>query len=248
VSRSERRREARQADSGSNTLLYVLGAVVVVGIGVVAYSAGSSAFSSAATEPVELTFESNEELAAMAQGVSRGDADAPVTIVEFGDYQCPSCAVFALQYEPAILQALVETGEAEFVFYDWPIVSGHPNAFLAARAARCAGDQGSYWEYHDQLFQNQARWSAANLPTSAFEDYAGEVGIDEDQFADCLNSDRFADVVTATLELGRRMGVGSTPTILVSVDGQPPRRMEAFDVGSIQAAIDAMRSDGPGGS
>lgn len=247
MSRSERRREARQADSGSNTLYYVLGAVAVIGIGVVAYSAGSSAFSSAATEPVELTFESNEELAALAQGVSRGDADAPVTIVEFGDYQCPACGSFALQYKPGIDQALVETGEAEFVFYDFPIVSGHPNAFLAARAARCAGDQGAYWEYHDQLFRNQARWSTATMPTSAFEDYAADVGIDEDEFAGCLNSDRFADVVTANLELGRRMGVGATPTMLLNVNGQT-RRMDAYDVQSIQQAIEAMRSSGSGGS
>lgn len=246
MSRSERRREARQADSGSNTLYYVLGAVAVIGIGVVAYSAGSSALSRAATEPVELTIESNEELAALARGVSRGDADAPVTVVEFGDYQCPACGAFALQYKPGIDQALVETGEAEFVFYDFPIVTGHPNAFLAARAARCAGDQGAYWAYHDQLFRNQASWSTANLPTSAFESYAGEVGIDEDEFAECLNSDRFADVVTANMELGRRMGVGGTPTILVNVNGQT-RQVNSYDVRSIQEAIEEMRS-GPGGS
>ncbi len=241
VSRSEKRREARQAESGgnSNTLFYVLGAVAVVGIGVVAYNAGASAFSSAATAPIELDISSDEELVALAQGVSLGDPSAPVTILEFGDYQCPGCAAFALQAKPPIQQQLIDTGEAEFVFYDFPLISIHPNAFFAARAARCAGEQGAYWEYHDLLFRNQPRWSPANLPSSAFEDYAAEVGIDEGDFSSCLNSDRFADVVTANMELGNRMSVGSTPTVLINAGGQT-RSLNAYDMGSIRDAIDAM--------
>lgn len=246
MSRSEKRREARQSDSGSNTLFYVLGAVAVIGVGVVAYQAGSSAFSSAATEPVELEFETTEELVALAQGVSKGESSAPVTIVEFGDYQCPGCGAFALQAKPAIEQQLVATGEAEFVFYDFPLIQIHPNAFLAARAARCAGDQGRYWEYHDQLFRNQSRWSTANLPTSAFEDYAAEVGIDEDEFSSCLNSDRFADVVTANMELGNRMSVGGTPTVLINVGGQT-RQVNSYDVASIRQAIEQMGGSGSTG-
>lgn len=243
MSRSEKRREARQTDSGSNTLFYVLGAVAVIGIGVVAYNAGSSAFSSAATAPVELDISNDEELVALAQGVSMGDPSAPVTILEFGDYQCPGCAAFALQAKPPIQQQLVDTGEAEFVYYDFPLVSIHPNAFLAARAARCAGDQGAFWEYHELLFRNQGRWSTANLPSSAFEDYAGEVGIDEGDFASCLNSDRFADVVTANMELGNRMSVGSTPTVLLNAGGQT-RNLNSFDIGSIRSAIEAMTGGG----
>lgn len=247
MSRSEKRREARQSDSGnSNTLYYVLGAVAVLGVGLVAYSVGSSAFSSAATEPVELTFESDEQLVALAQGETLGDPEAGVTIVEFGDYQCPACGSFALQFKPQIDTRFVETGEAKFVFYDFPIPSIHPNAFLAARAARCAGDQGAYWEYHTTLFQNQSRWSTANLPTSAFEDYAEQVGIDEGEFSSCLNSDRFADVVTANMELGGRMGVGGTPTVLVNVDGQT-RRLNDYSVAAIQAIIDSMRGESNGG-
>lgn len=244
MSRSEKRREARESGSGgSNTLFYVLGAVAVVGIGVVAYTAGSNAFSSAATAPIELDISSDEELVALAQGVSMGDPSAPVTILEFGDYQCPGCAAFALQAKPPIQQQLVDTGEAEFVFYDFPLISIHPNAFLAARAARCAGDQGAFWEYHELLFRNQARWSTANLPSSAFEDYAAEAGIDEGDFSSCLNSDRFADVVTANMELGNRMSVGSTPTVLINAGGQT-RSLNAFDMASIRDAITQMTGGG----
>ncbi|MDX1492621.1 MAG: DsbA family protein [Longimicrobiales bacterium] len=243
MSRSERRREARQEEGGSNTLFYVLGAVAVVGVGVVAYTAGATALSSAATEPVELEIGSDEELVALAQGVTMGDPSAPVTILEFGDYQCPACGAFAIQAKPPIQQQLVNTGEAKFVFYDFPLIQIHPNAFLAARAARCAGDQGAYWEYHDQLFRNQSRWSTANLPTSAYEDYAAEVGIDEEQFSDCLNSDAFADVVTANMQLGNRMSVSGTPTVFINAGGQT-RRLNSYDITSIREAIESMTSGG----
>ncbi len=247
MSRTEKRRQARETANESTKLYYVLGAVAVIGVGLVAYSVGSSAFSSAATEPMELSFENDEELVALAQGVTMGEPSAPVTIVEFGDYQCPGCGAFAQQVEPQIKQALVETGEAKFVFYDFPLVSIHPNAFLAARAARCAGDQGGYWEYHQEMFRNQAQWSTASMPTSAFEDYAGTVGLDEGAFSACLNSDRFADVVTANMELGERMGVTGTPTVLLNVEGQT-RRLNDYDIESIRKAIESMRSRRPGGS
>lgn len=247
MSRSEKRREARQSDSGNSSgLYYVLGAVAVLGIGLVAYSVGSSAFSSAATEPIELTLDNDEQLVALAEGETMGDPEAGVTIVEFGDYQCPACGSFALQLKPQIDTRFVDTGEAKFVFYDFPIPNIHPNAFLAARAARCAGDQGAYWEYHMALFQNQSRWSTANLPTSAFEDYAEDVGIDEGQFSSCLNSDRFADVVTANMELGSRMGVGGTPTVLINVDGQT-RRLNDYSVAAIESTIESMRGSSSGG-
>lgn len=240
MSRSEQRRQAREGEATTNKLYYILGAVAVLGIGLVAYSVGSSVFSSAATQPVELSFETDEELVAMAQGVTMGDDAATVTIVEFGDYQCPGCGAFGLQVKPQIDTRLVGTGQAKFVFYDFPLVQGHANAFLAARAARCAGDQGAYWEYHMELFRNQGRWAAANMPSGAFESYAETVGIDRGAFASCLNSDRHAEVVTANMELGRRMNVNSTPTILLNVDGQV-RRLNSIDFPSIQSAIESMR-------
>ena len=112
---------------------YLFGAVAVIGIGVVGYNVGSGVLSTAATAPVQVSFESDEELVEVAQGMAMGDEDAPVTIVEFGDYQCPGCGAFALTVKPQIDGTLVQSGRAKFVYYDFPIVSGHPNAFFAAR-------------------------------------------------------------------------------------------------------------------
>jgi protein-disulfide isomerase len=98
-------------------------------------------------------------------------------------------------------------------------VSGHPNAFLAARASRCAADQGRYWEYHDNLFRNQASWAPLPSPASTFLAYAETLGLDRDGFASCLDSDRHAELVTANMELGNRLNVQRTPTIFVEQGG-----------------------------
>jgi protein-disulfide isomerase len=154
-----------------------------------------------------------------------GDEDAPVTIVEFGDYQCPGCAYFALTVKPQIEAELVETGKAQFVFHDFPLVgSGHPHSFLAARAVRCAMDQDRGWEYHDAIFYNQTRWSPMGDPTNEFVSYATQLGLDTGQFNSCLRSDMHAEVVSANLRLGQELGVNGTPTVLVGGgDGQARR-------------------------
>lgn len=218
---------------------YLFGVVAAIGVGVVGFNLSSGMMGSAVAAPVELNIESNEQLAALAQGVESGDPDAPVTIVEFGDYQCPGCGAFAMNVKPTLDGTLVQSGQAKFVFYDFPLISIHPNAFLAARAARCADDQDKYWEYHEALFRNQARWSTASMPSSAFETYAGEVGMDEGTFSSCLNSDRHAELVTANMELGARMGVAGTPSVFINTNGQT-RRLNNYDFQSIQNAIEAM--------
>lgn len=241
VSRSEKRRQARDqgGDSGMNKLYIVLGAVAVIGIAVAVYSVGSSALSDAATAPVEVEgLENSERLVELAQGVTLGDENAPVTIVEFGDYQCPGCGSFASSVKPQIELQLVDQGRAKFVFYDFPLVQIHPHAFLAARAARCAGEQDRYWDYHDILFRMQPRWSGQANAIGAFMDYAASVELDEGAFEDCLQSDRYADVVTANMELGAQLGVSGTPTVMVNAGGQV-RRVNG-DFMSIAQAVEEL--------
>ena len=132
----------------------------------------------AVSAPIEISFEDDQQLVALAQGVGKGDPDAAVTIVEFGDYQCPGCGSFAVSVKPRLEQEYVSSGEARFVYYDFPLIQIHPNAFLAARAARCADDQDLYWEYHEHLFRNQTAWSPSTNPGSDFRGYADELGLD----------------------------------------------------------------------
>jgi protein-disulfide isomerase len=225
-------------------LYIVLAAVAVVGIGAVGYSVGTGG-GGAVTAPIAVEgLDDLERLVELAQGNTKGDANATVTIIEFGDFQCPACQQFATQHKPQVELAYIESGKARFVYYDWPIIQAHPNAFLAARASRCAADQNRYWEYHDNLFRNQVRWSPSTNAADVFIGYAGELGLDEGAFASCLESEQHAEVVTANMELGNQLGVGGTPTILIEHNGS--LRQVAYDFASISEHIDALLAPADG--
>ncbi|CAA9302757.1 MAG: hypothetical protein AVDCRST_MAG68-598 [uncultured Gemmatimonadetes bacterium] len=191
-------------------LYLLLGLIVVAGAGVLFTQTRGG---NAAKEPVPVAM-SPAELQRLP-GMSIGRPDAPLTILEFADFQCPGCGQWATFMEPVIKERLVNTGRARYVFYDFPL-NIHPNAFLAARAGRCANDQGKFWEYHGALFQNQAKWSHESDPTELFVQYSGGVGADAGRFEECLRSDRFAREVSESTKLGESLGVGGTPTIFVN--------------------------------
>ncbi len=239
MSKSDERKPARQGGSDMKKLYITLAVVAVIGIGAVGYQVGSGA-RGAASEPIVVEgLDDLERLVELAQGVTKGDPNAPVTIIEFGDFQCPACQQFATQVKPQMELAFVESGKAKFVYYDWPIIEAHPNAFLAARASRCAAEQDKYWEYHDNLFRNQARWSVLGDAVGTFIDYAGSLAMDEDAFASCLRSDRYAELVSANMELGMQLGVRGTPTIIVE-HGGVPRNILNWDFQSLAAHIDGL--------
>ena len=164
-----------------------------------------------------------------------GDPDAPVTIVEFSDYQCPFCLRYFQQTLPQLKKDYVETGKVRYVFKDFPITQIHPQAPKAAEAARCAGDQGRYWDMHDRLFSGQQEdWNNNPEAESIFKAYARELELDADAFDACLDSGKYADAVTANLNEGVRAGVTGTPTFFINgerLTGAQP--YEAF-----QAIID----------
>jgi len=220
-------RKAHASNGAARQKLYlILGAIGILVIGFIGYSVSSSG-GQAATQPIEVPgLDDPQQLVALAQGMAMGDEDAPVTIVEFGDYQCPGCAYFGMTIEPQIVSELVETGKARFVFYDFPLVGiGHPHSFLAARAARCALDQDRGWDYHETLYVNQTLWSPTGDPTDDFVTYAAQLGLDEGAFESCLRSDRHAEVVTANMRLGQELGVNGTPTVLVGQGNNMARRI-----------------------
>jgi len=224
---------------GMNRFYWILGVVALLGIVLVGYRVMSQALSAAAAEPVEVEgLDDPERLVELAQGMVLGDPDAPVTIYEFGDYQCPGCGQFATQIKPLMETAYIQDGRAKFVYYDFPLISIHPNAFLAARASRCAADQGGYWEYHQKLFVEQARWSPSASPAGTFADYASDLGLDKGEFEGCLNSDKHAEVVTAQMKLGEALGVSGTPTVMVSRGDGNATRLADFSFGSIQEAVE----------
>lgn len=149
-----------------------------------------------------------------ALGVSVGSPDAPVVVREFGDYQCPACAHFAATAK-RLREELVASGVVRYVFYDFPLSSVHPHAIVAAEAARCAGRQEAYWPMHDRLFERQQEWSSAETPPSQFRRYAEGLGLDAEALAECVESGATEEAVRESHAFASRIGVHSTPTVLV---------------------------------
>lgn len=139
---------------------------------------------------------------------SAGPEDAPVTIVEFSDFECPYCS----RLVPTLERVKEEYGDrVRLVFKQFPLRNIHPNAQKSAEASLCAHDQGEFWSMHDAMFADQQ-----NLGVDALKAKAEEIGLDTAAFAECLDSDRYADAVEEDLEEGQRVGVSGTPAMFVN--------------------------------
>jgi protein-disulfide isomerase len=142
----------------------------------------------------------------------RGEASAQVTIVEFGDFQCPSCGA---EY-PIIKKLLSEyLGKVQLVYRHFPL-PGHPHARIAAQAAEAADDQGKFWEMHDKLFEKQTEWSASDKPIDFFITYAKELGLDESAFRSAVEENKNGEFVQEDVRQGDKLGVNATPTLYIN--------------------------------
>jgi protein-disulfide isomerase len=239
--RAETRRDRRSSGGGgsSGKLVWILAAVGVLGVALVLWNIVATIADESVRRPVEVVYTSPQELVDKAQGVSIGNEDAPITIMEFGDYQCPSCQVFWGQTKPILDLAYIETGQVRFVFHDFAFHEIHPHAFLAARAARCAEEQENFWPYHDRLFQEQATWSSRADPMNDFLAYAAAVGLNEGDFERCIKSDRHAELVSANRILGDQLGVTGTPTVFMDAGEGRPIPIQDWTPQGMRDAVDA---------
>ena len=139
---------------------------------------------------------------------SVGSASAPITLIEFSDYQCPYCG----RVEPTLKRLRATYGDKiRFVWKDFPLTQIHPQAFKAGEAAHCAGDQGKYWELHDVLFNKQSELQPDDLKRHALT-----LGLKTDDFNQCLDSGKYAERVRDGVAEGGQVGVNSTPTVFIN--------------------------------
>jgi len=139
-----------------------------------------------------------------------GEDNAPVTIIEFSDFQCPYCARFREQTFDQIKENYIDTGKVKFVYRDFPLSSIHPMAQKAAEASECADEQGKFWEYHDKIFAGQSSLSIDNL-----KQWANDLGLDTAKFNSCLDSGKYESEVKNDLSDGSAAGGRGTPYFLV---------------------------------
>ncbi|KAF6244465.1 DsbA family protein [Nitrosopumilus sp. b2] len=151
-----------------------------------------------------------------------GDSSAPVTLVEFGDYQCHFCNVFFHSTEGDILKNYVETGKVRMIFKDFNIIG--PDSINASHGAHCANDQGMFWEYHDILYSN---WTGENNGWASSENllkFAQEIGLDIDVWSDCMISGKHSQTIVASNDDARSLELTGTPAFFViGPDGKVTR-------------------------
>jgi protein-disulfide isomerase len=195
--------------NGMTRFYTILGAVAVVGIGLLGYQLSKPATVSI---PANVTIQPSDT--AGFRGYVKGSDSAAVEITEYADYQCPFCQTFATLQMPTIEERLIKTGRLRWRYRDFPLQQ-HPYSRIAAHSAACADEQGKFWPQHERIYEGQSEWAASRDGADIFRRYAREVGLDLAKYDACMSSGKYAGRIQASYEEGARAGVSSTPTLLV---------------------------------
>ena len=145
-----------------------------------------------------------------------GEPNAPITILEWGDYQCTFCYKFHQNTLDIIKENFIESGKVNLVFKDFPL--NGPDSLLAAEAAYCAEDQGKYWQYHDELYENWGGEKTGWITRDSLDRFANSVNLDLIKFNECLNNHKYQDRVKTLHEFGKELGIDATPSFLIFND------------------------------
>jgi len=218
----------------NTTAWFIVGFLVLLVVGVVVagiYSSGSSPSSTSAG------FVATTAPPITSSDWTMGSATATVSLIEYGDFQCPACG----EYYPIVKQLLSEYGnKIYFVFRNFPLYTIHPDAGIAAQAAEAAGLQGKYWEMHDLLYENQATWSAAapaDVVSQHFDGYASQLGLNANTFDADINSSAVLNKIQDDVNGGNAAQIDHTPTFFVNLRQIPnPTGLAGFEA-TINAAL-----------
>lgn len=143
----------------------------------------------------------------------RGDPAAPVTIVDFSDFQCTNCRRFATQTEPQLVRDYVDSGRINIVFMHFPVFG--PDSVTAAMASMCANEQDRFWEFHDHLYENQGAENSGWADSYSMKAFASDIGLDRDRFDPCLDGNKYREYVEGDLALALDLKFPGTPSFIV---------------------------------
>jgi protein-disulfide isomerase len=229
-----RKVQARNTQKTLRNFYIALAVVAVVGIGILAFYLVGNAGSGPATGSSEQISPIDAPTGITPEGFYyKGDPEAPVTVIEYSDFQCPACARYHTVLGGDVDSQYVETGQIQFIFHEFPVTDGY--AVAAAEAARAAGEQGQFWPMHDLLFENQDEWRGSMNPESLFINYAEQLGLDRDQFAEALRSNKYQEQVQVAEQSAMQAGIQATPSFVVN-----GRQVSANDlILTIESELDA---------
>ena len=157
------------------------------------------------------TLTADQILAALGKGPALGPPEAPVTIIEFSDFQCSFCKKFWKETLPRLKETYIKQGRVRFVYRHLAILGEH--SLQAAQAVECAGEQGRFWEYHDKLFASQGPFA---FTKARLKRYALELDLSVEAFGQCLESGRYAEKVEGETGVGELLGARGTPTFFIN--------------------------------
>jgi protein-disulfide isomerase len=205
-----KKKSAAAPSSGPGAFYALVGALVVLGAGVLIYLA---------RRPKDLSIPAKVTVMAADtagfRGYLLGSESAPVEITEYADYQCPACQSFEMLQFDVVKRQLIDSGVVRWRYRDFPLDQLHRHARLSAHAAACGDEQGKYWPLHRIIYENQPAWERAASAGSLFSDYAKQAGLDPERYDACMKSTKYAGRIEASLQEGIKVGVNSTPTFLI---------------------------------
>lgn len=146
---------------------------------------------------------------------AKGDANAPVTIVEFSDFECPFCARFYSETLPQLQKDYIDTGKVKLVYMHYPL-SFHAKAKPLANAAECANDQGKFWEMHDKIFDENTAGTLSSATDATYKQWAQDLGLNPAEFNTCYDNQTFNAEIDKEFALGGEVGVTATPTFYIN--------------------------------
>lgn len=225
------KRGSKRRSGQRQSRLKIYGLIMgVIGVAVVVVAAvaifGQSQVNSPA-QPAEASLDKSE-----------GAPDAPVVVIEYADFQCPYCRQFATGPERQLKTDYIDPGQVRFVFRHMPFIGDESR--WAAEAAECANEQGRFWDYHDELFAEQAGENEGAFGPDNLKRFAADLNLNPEQFNQCLDSGQYRDKVQQEMSKGQRLGVTSTPTLFVN--GQLIRQGTDYQV--LRTAIEAALAAG----
>jgi protein-disulfide isomerase len=199
----------KPARSSSGRFYALLGILGIAGIATIAWMANRP-------KPAARAAVVPGAAAAKAEPWVLGSPTAPVTIMEFADFECPACSGYATVTGPDVKTRLIETGQARLEFYPFPL-DIHPNTWDASLAAACAGDQGKFWEMHDRLFAGQYDWNAqaTSNPRKVIRPYAQALQLDLGKYDQCMESEVHRPRIQASYNFAVASSVGNTPSFII---------------------------------
>lgn len=174
-----------------------------------------------------------------------GNDDAPIVIVEYSDFQCPFCRSWFNDSKSRLQTEYIDTGKVQLVYKDFPL-SFHPMAQPYAEAARCAGDQGKFWEFHDKIFEEQSKFGQGtinNITTDDVKKWAANFGLNTTEFNSCLDTSKYSATIQSNFSDGSAAGVSGTPSFIIGTrDGTGQLLVGAQPYSNFKSAIDALLS------